>query len=140
MNDNVNNSARASVSRMRHYGGFIAAGLLALCIDAVVLMALTEMFGWSPYVARLLSISMAMVASWQVNRRVTFAVERPSTVAEFARFAAVSWGAQAVNYLVFAGLLLLRPETWPVAALVVASLIAMFVSYAGFRFGVFAKS
>lgn len=124
---------------LRHYGGFVTAGAVALGVDAVVLTALTEAFGLSPYLARLVSISAAMVVSWQINRRITFAVTEPPTVAEFGRFAAVSWGAQAVNYGVFAAVLVLRPGTPPVIALVAGSLVAMFVSYAGFRFGVFDK-
>ncbi|MBU2534032.1 MAG: GtrA family protein [Alphaproteobacteria bacterium] len=132
-------AAAPRVSRFRHIGGFIGAGLAALAVDAAVLTLLTEAGGLSPYVARLFSIMAAMVVSWQINRRVTFAARQPGTLAEFGRFATVSWVAQAVNYGVFAAVLLRWPETWPVAALMAASLVAMFVSYAGFRFGVFHK-
>ncbi len=127
-------------SGLQHYGGFVAAGLVALGIDAAVLTILTSALGLSPFIARLVSISAAMVASWQINRRVTFGVEEPPTLAEFSRFAAVSWVAQAVNYALFAAILLLLPDTSLIAALVAASLVAMFVSYVGFRFGVFGKS
>lgn len=126
-------------SGRRHFGGFIAAGVAALIVDAVVLTLLTGAGGLSPYAARLVSISVAMLASWQINRRVTFAMTTPPTLAEFGRFAAVSWLAQAVNYAVFAAILIMRPGTWPVTALIAASLIAMFVSYGGFRFGVFRR-
>jgi len=85
------------------------------------------------------SISAAMLVSWQINRRVTFAKKTPSTLAEFSKFAAVSWTAQAVNYAVFASALMLWPGIALIGALALASLIAMFVAYAGFRFGVFAK-
>lgn len=125
---------------VRHYGGFVAAGIIALGVDAVVLTALTEVFGLSPFVARVFSISVAMVTSWLINRRITFSVAAPPTLAEFARFAAVSWGAQAVNYGVFAAVLIVWPTTAPVVALAAGSLVAMFVSYTGFRFGVFGKN
>ena len=124
----------------RHYGGFITAGLIALGTDALVLTLLTSGFGLSPFIARLVSISIAMFASWLINRTLTFAMNTPPTFAEFGRFAVVSWLAQAVNYTVFALILLSRPETLPVVALIAASLIAMFVSYAGFRFGVFHRN
>jgi putative flippase GtrA len=127
-------------SRLHHFGGFIAAGLAALAVDALILWLATDWLQISPYVARLFSISCAMVVSWQINRRLTFAVTAPATLHEFGRFAAVSWIAQAVNYAAFAGILVARPGTWPVFALISASLIAMFVSYAGFRFGVFRKA
>ena len=128
---------RAPPSRLQHYGGFVVAGLVALSIDAVVLTMLTDGLGLSPFIARLVSISAAMVASWLINRRLTFAVKGPPSYAEFGRFATVSWAAQALNYSLFAAILLLLPDTSPIAALVAASLVAMFVSYAGFRFGVF---
>ena len=47
------------------------------------------------------------------------------------------WFSAAVNYAGFAAVLLLRPATPPLLALVVASLGAMMVSYLGMRFGVF---
>ena len=127
------------VSRTRHYGGFLVAGLSALAVDAAVLLALTEWAGLSPYGARLVSICLAMVVSWQINRRITFAVQAPPTLHEFARFAAVSWSAQAVNYVAFAALITWMPALWPIWALIAASALAMFISYAGFRFGVFKK-
>ncbi|SRR6056297_2540406 len=133
-------SARGAGGRVRHFGGFMLAGLAALTVDAAVLMALTEGTGLNALIARLFSISIAMVVSWGINRRVTFAMTGPPTVREFAAFAAVSWGAQAVNYSVFAGVLVHRPATPPLVALLVASAIAMFVSYAGFRLGVFRRS
>ena len=125
------------VPAVRHYGGFVLGGVLALLTDAAVLMLLSAYIGIPPLLARPLSIAVAMVVSWRVNRSITFAYPHAPTAAEFARFAAVSWTAQAVNYAVFAAVLLWRPQTHPVAALVAASLVAMLVSYTGFRYGVF---
>jgi putative flippase GtrA len=125
--------------RVRHYGGFVLAGLLALTTDGLILSALMS-FGWNPLLARPLAIAVAMVVSWQVNRTVSYAVQAPPTFHEFGRFAAVSWTAQAVNYGVFSAILLLRPETHALLALLLASLVAMFVSYFGFRHGVFARA
>jgi putative flippase GtrA len=122
---------------MRHYGGFVAAGLLALAVDAAVLTLLTHTAGWSPFAARIPAIALAMIASWLVNRTVTFPTTAPATLAELGRFAAVSWLSQLVNYAVFASLLLARPDLAPIAALVLASGVSMIVSYLGFRFGVF---
>lgn len=125
------------MSALRHYGGFVLGGVLALCTDAAVMEILRHVFGLDPYLARLPGIATAMVVSWLVNRTITFAATYPPTFREFAKFAAVSWVAQAVNYAVFATILLVRPQTWPVVALLAAVFVAMFVSYAGFRFGVF---
>lgn len=136
----MNGETDSKIAPLRHYGGFVLAGTVALLIDAVILWILTDRAGVSPYLARLPSISVAMIASWQINRRVTFAMATPATISEFCKFAAVSWVAQAVNYAVFAGILIARPQTWPVAALIAASAVAMFFAYGGFRFGVFRKT
>jgi putative flippase GtrA len=127
------------VTRSRHYGGFLLAGLAALATDAAFLTLLTDVVGASPYIARLFSIMIAMVVSWQLNRRITFAVRTPSTLHEFARFAAVSWSAQVINYGTFAALITWLPTLWPVWALIAGAALAMFASYAGYRFGVFPK-
>ena len=125
------------VPLVRHYGGFLLGGLTALSIDAGLLQLLTAGFGLSPFVARPFGIFCAMVASWAINRRVTFAVAARPSFAEFGKFAAASFAAQVTNYLVFAAILLAYPAVHPVLAILAASVVAMFVAYAGFRFGAF---
>ncbi|MCB1510230.1 MAG: GtrA family protein [Hyphomicrobiaceae bacterium] len=122
---------------LRHYGGFVLGGVMALITDAAVVEALRHAFGVDPLVGRFPAIAAAMAVSWLINRTITFAAKSPPSLREFAKFAAVAWTAQAVNYAVFAAILVVLPGTSPVAAIVAASLVAMFVSYAGFRFGVF---
>jgi putative flippase GtrA len=134
---NGENLIVSDVGPWRHYGGFVLAGILALSTDAAILLVLTAA-GLHALLARPLAIAVAMVVSWLVNRRVTFAMPGPPTLAEYARFAAVSWTSQAVNYAVFGAIVLARPATSVLLALVLACLVAMFVSYFGFRYGVFA--
>jgi putative flippase GtrA len=121
----------------RHGAGFVASGLIALSVDALVLTLLTYALGVPPLLARIVAISCAMVAGWRAHRRLTFDVKHPPSLAEFLSYAAVAWFSAAVNYAGFAAVLLLRPATPPLVALVIASLGAMTVSYLGMRFGVF---
>lgn len=127
------------VSPLRHYGGFLLAGLLALTTDGAILQGLT-LSGWDPLAARLVAISIAMIVSWLINRTVTFAMKGPPTLREYARFATVSWSSQVVNYGLFSIIMIARPETHVLIALFVASFFAMFVSYFGYRYGVFSHS
>lgn len=122
---------------LRHYGGFVLAGLCALATDTAVLAILTRIAGISPFIARPFGIALAMVVSWIINRTLTFSSTSPPSVIEFGKFAGVSVTSQAVNYGVFASLLLLFPALVPELALFLACFVSMFVSYAGFRFGVF---
>lgn len=127
----------AAGSGLRHYGGFVLAGALALFTDGVILETLIRIARLDALLARPFAIGVAMLVSWRVNRTVTFSINAPPSLREFGRFAAVSWISQAVNYLVFAAILITRPSTPPLLALVLASLVAMFVAYFGFRYGVF---
>lgn len=122
--------------RMRYAGGLVLAGGVALVVDLAVLAALGAV-GVSPFIGRLVSISLAMVVSWLINRTVTFQVQKAPTLAEFARFAGVSWTAQAVNYAIFAAVLWLRPETSPTAAVLAACVVSVAIAVLGFRYVVF---
>ncbi len=123
---------------MAHYGGFLLAGGLAFVTDVAVFQALHAGLAVAPLVARPLSISVAMVVSWAINRTVTFPMPGPPRLSEFLHFAALAWLAAAFNYAVFAALLWLYPALWPPFAIFVASLAAMVLAYLNMRFSVFA--
>ena len=108
----------------------------AFAADAAVLELLVAL-GMHPIAARLIAISVAMVAGWLMHRTFTFALQTPPSVTEFLRYAGVAWTAAAVNYGLFVLILLARPATEPLAALVVASVAAMLFAYLGMRFAAF---
>jgi putative flippase GtrA len=124
-------------ARLRHIGGFVLAGSLAFLTDIGVLVMLTKFAGISPFVARIVSISIAMLVSWGVNRTLTFPTAAPPSLSEFGRFASVAWSASLFNYAVFGAVLLLSPATPEVFAVGVSAVAAMAASYAGMRFAVF---
>lgn len=126
-------------SALRHWTGFVFAGAVAFSVDSAILMLLTRLLHVPVLVSRLIAITLAMVASWLINRTITFPVDGRPTRAEFARFAAVGWAAAAVNYGIFALLILAWPSLHPVAAIAIASLFAMTFAYLGMRFGVFRR-
>lgn len=128
------------LNRLRHGAGFITSGLIAFSTDAAVLWLLTRLAGLDPYSARAIAILTAMVVAYFAHRRLTFSVSLPPSAMEFMKFASVASTANAINYAIYAGMLLLVPGCTPLQALLVASIVAMAVSYLGFRFGVFKKS
>lgn len=134
------NAAPADVPAARHWGGFVLGGAAAFVTDSAVSMLLARSLDVPLLIARLVAISIAMAVSWSINRTITFPVTAPPSLTEFARFAAVAWGAAAVNYIIFAGLIIAYPGLHPVAAIAVASLFAMVVAYLGMRFGVFRRA
>jgi putative flippase GtrA len=124
----------------RHWGGFIFSGGSAFLVDAGITTGLIHLAGLGPFVSRLIGIGCAMVFAWLMHRRVTFAIDAPPHFGEFARFAVVSGSANALNYAIYAAILLVWPLTLPLAALVVSTGIATCASYLGFRFGVFRRA
>ena len=125
---------------LKHSLGFLFSGGLAFCVDAAMLQLLMALFDLDPIVARIGSISVAMIAGWLSHRRFTFRVSAPPSLAEFLRYAAVAWFSAAVNYAVFVAVLIVWPETMPIVALVIAAGVAMFVSYVGMRFAAFRRT
>ncbi len=123
-----------------HWGGFLVSGGIAFASDATVLLVLTKLLGLAPLMARLIAIACAMVAGWRAHRYLTFGLPTRPSLQEFLGYAAVAWTSAAVNYAVFAAILLWWPQTEPLIALVGASLVAMTFSYLGMRFGAFRKS
>jgi putative flippase GtrA len=133
------NESDSPQSPLQHWLGFAVSGTIAFGVDALVLKVLTRLLGLSAPIARIAAISLAMCAGWLAHRRWTFVVKEPPSLAEFLRYVGVAWSAAAVNYVVFVVVLLARPVTEPLAALMVSSCAAMAFAYLGMRFAAFRR-
>ncbi len=122
---------------LRHWGGFLLSGLIALTCDATVLQLGILVLGLDPLVARLFAIAIAMVVGWLAHRRLTFSLATPPTLGEFTRYSAIAWTTAAINYVAFAATLYISPTTHPLAALIIASILATIFAYMGMRYGAF---
>lgn len=138
-NRSVTDPAR-DLPRLRHWGGFLVSGLIALACDAAILQLGILVFGLHPLAARLIAISVAMVAGWLAHRRLTFSLTSPPTLGEFTRYSAIAWTTASLNYVAFAIILLVSPGVHPLAALAIASILATFFAYIGMRYGAFRGS
>ena len=135
--DEANAVPSARRPAIQHWAGVLASGLIALSVDATILETGIRLFGLHPLVARLLGISCAMVAGWLAHRTLTFMLRSRPTFREFARYAAIAWTTQAINYGTFASILIVRPALPPLAALLLASIVATVFAYVGMRYGAF---
>ena len=122
---------------LQHGLAFVLSGSLAFIIDAGILELLTGFFGLHPIVARIVSLSFAHVAGWLSHRRFTFRLATAPTLPEFLRYIGVQSTVALLNYGIFVLILVLRPATEPLLALVASCGIAMFFSYFGIRFAAF---
>ena len=111
---------------------FVFAGGIGFAADAAVLWLLLAITPLGPFVARMLSIGFALCVTWQINRHLTFSPSRRGAAEEGARYGGVGIATSVVNYLVYSCILFAVPAAPPLAALAVASLVAMALSFLGY--------
>ncbi len=112
---------------------FCAIGALGFAIDAALLQALIDLLALPALAARLVSILVAVTATWALHRHYTFRSSDPDRLAEWGRFAAVNAMGAALNFAVFGAVLGLAPATPPLAALAAGSVVALAANYLGSR-------
>lgn len=113
---------------------FSLVGAIGFTVDGAVLQALVTMAGWGPVEARAVAIPVAVLATWQLNRTVTFREPQyTSVLCTLGRYVSVSGLGAAVNFTVYA--LLVSSSSMlaakPLAPLAVASAIALVFNYLG---------
>lgn len=109
---------------LREAATFLAVGAVGFVIEAIILTTLTAYAAWSPWQARIPSFLTAVLVTWALNRRHTFAnrgLSRSSLEALF--YAAIQGGGALVNLAIFGTCLALVPH-WrdvPVIALAIGA-------------------
>jgi putative flippase GtrA len=111
---------------------FVMAGSLGFAIDAAILAGLVHGAHWSPFFARAVAMTTAVLSTWLIHRHWTFASgrARPPILQSllYATFQAISL---SVNYGIFSVLVLTGGlwRSYPVLAAAVGSLVAAVLSY-----------
>jgi len=116
---------------------FLGVGALGLMTDVGVFTAIHLRFE-QPLLVRLVSLAVATLVTWRLNRALTFDASGRRQHEEAMRYAAVTAVAQGVSYAVFAALVLSVLHWFPQAALVAGAAIAAVFSYWGHRLFAFA--
>lgn len=123
--------------RLRKLACFVVAGASGFAADAGLLHLLITYSEIGPYLARLFSMAIAMMVTWQINRNFTFEGSGRTAVDEGVRYTFIGILGALLNYAVYATLIFSIPLMQPVAAVVAASLAAMIFSYFGYSRFVF---
>ena len=115
---------------------FAAVGAIGFVIDAGLLSALTHLAGWSPWAARAPSFSAAVLATWLLNRRLTFpglGLQRRSV--EALGYGAIQVCGAGVNLLIFGVCLAAFPRlaALPVIPFAVGAGVAMIFNYVALK-------
>lgn len=114
MSDAVGTPAALSVRRQ--FATFAAIGGAGLLVDMAALWVALQPLGLDPFVGRLFSYLCAASFTWWLNREFTFrGASRRAALRQWARFLGANAVGAAVNYAVYAVVLLVAPLTglWP---------------------------
>ncbi|MBA2964615.1 MULTISPECIES: GtrA family protein [Ramlibacter] len=113
---------------------FGLVGTVGFVVDGGLLQLLVTFAGWGPIAARLVSFPAAVLATWWLNRTVTFQPrEGGSLLASLGRYVAVSLVGTGVNFGIYTGLVLASPllAARPIVPFAVASAAALVFNYLG---------
>jgi putative flippase GtrA len=109
---------------------FLGVGGLGLITDLAV-FTLIIAHTPHPLLARLLSLAIATLVTWRLNRALTFDRSGRRSADEAMRYAAVAASAQAVSYAVFAVLVVTALAALPQFAVIIGAACGALVSYSG---------
>lgn len=109
---------------------FLGVGGLGLITDLAVFTAVIER-GVPPLTARLISLAVATLITWRLNRALTFAHSGRRPADEALRYVTVAAAAQAVSYAVFAALVVTVMRPVPQLAVLSGAAAGAAVSYSG---------
>jgi putative flippase GtrA len=120
---------------------FVLIGFLGFLVDAGVLHLLVSGAGARPIAARVGSFFCASFVTWRLNRRYTFAGRSSGngSFGEYLRYLWTSGVGAAVNYSVFATLVLTLPlvAATPTLGVAAGSVAGMIVNFTLYRLVVF---
>jgi putative flippase GtrA len=128
---------RALAERLPRPVRFIIVGCIGLATDLCVFTVIVA-YGHHPLAVRLVSLGVATIVTWRLNRALTFARSNRAQHDEAMRYAAVTALAQGTSYAVFAALVLTALAWLPQAALMCGAAVGALVSYNGHRVFAFA--
>ena len=123
---------RALAERLPRAFRFIGVGALGLITDLGVFTYVIALWP-HPLAARVVSLALATLVTWRLNRALTFDKSGRHQTEEAARYVAVAATAQGVSYAVFAVLVLTVLARHPQVALLIGAGIAALFSYNGQR-------
>ena len=109
---------------------FLGVGGLGLITDLAVFTAIIA-HSVNPLAARLVSLAVATLLTWRLNRALTFNPSSRRPGDEAIRYAAVAATAQSVSYSVFAVFVLTVLRASPQVAVLIGAAAGTLFSYSG---------
>ncbi|MEO8303954.1 MAG: GtrA family protein [Betaproteobacteria bacterium] len=123
---------------------FALVGCVGFALDAGILTALVSL-GFNVYASRAVSFTIAVLATWGLNRKWVFASgdgrQARGAGAEYLRYLLVQVVGALSNLGVFVAVLSIVPDLirFPVIPLAIGAVAGFLVNFGGARFWVFAR-
>ncbi len=121
----------AAVAALPPFLRFALVGCVGFAVDGGLLLLLTTL-GWGPITARCVSFPAAVLATWWLNRSITFGDDGP-LLPSLLRYVGVSIVGTSVNFGVYSALVL--GSAWmaaqPIVPFAIASALALVFNYLG---------
>ena len=136
----ISDARDTGLSPFARFFRFSITGGIGCVIEAIVLTWLVTGQGVDIYLARGVSFSLAVTATWLLNRRFAFAgLASNRRGQEYSRYFLVQVVGAVINLAVFASLVGVRPElrTVPVLPLAAGAAVALVFNFAASRWLVF---
>lgn len=117
---------------VKQLGRFAFVGAIGFVVDVGLTLMLIE-YGSDALMARAISMPLAILTTWRLNRALTFGASPTSQSSEGVRYFIVAVSVAIVNYAIFAGLLFAYPNIHPALAITIAVVFSTGVSFYGYR-------
>lgn len=109
---------------------FLGVGGVGLITDLTVFTLIMQ-HAPHPLLARLVSLAVATIVTWRLNRALTFDRSGRRAADEAMRYAGVAAAAQGASYAVFAVLVIAGLSAIPQLAVIIGAGAGALVSYTG---------
>ena len=137
MDLSLNDPVRALAERLPRPFRFLGVGAIGLTTDLCAFTILNS-YSPQPLLMRPISLAIATLVTWRLNRALTFDRSGRQPHEEATRYAMVTAVAQGTSYAVFATLVLTVLGALPQAALPCGSACGAVIAYNGHRLFAFA--
>ncbi len=127
---------------LRRLPGFAIVGAIGFLVDAGILTALVTGFGVGHYVARAISFTVAVTATWYMNRRWVFErVTAHKSSREYTAYLVVQVIGAVINLSIYVAVIELVPRLakTPVIPLALGAVVALLFNFGASSRFVFAE-
>jgi putative flippase GtrA len=133
----ADNALRGLVAWLPRPFRFLGVGAIGLTTDILIFTILIS-YSPRPLLMRLISLAIATLVTWRLNRALTFDRSGRHQGEEAMRYAMVTAVSQGTSYAVFAAFVLTVFAWLPQAAVLLGAMVGAVVGYNGHRLFAFA--